>query len=237
MVSAPTPKANIFNSSQITEAVMSFSTLNGYLGKAGDKVDEIGFVMTHKEERDTRFDLEAQSSQEAFSKTVGIFTKASASVAALAADTLMLPYDILVGRGRQRPEEQTLWGSIIDKGFLGIGLKLATSTVGSISDMGGCAAGAAIGVIDMPALMTTKKRATDWIADHAITGGKMIGSTVSILLGFTCGVALDAFRLASLAVKYSFIFIATLLGGLIGIGAGIVRAILHMGIQKETSHV
>lgn len=232
MVSAPTPKTSRFGDVQLADAVMAFATFNASLGNAGDIIDEAGFRLFHAEECAAEFDLTAHNSFEAFCTTARTCARASGAAGAIAADIVMLPYDLIVGRGRERSEERKVWGRIIDKGFLGTGLKLATSAISAISDMGGCATGAAIGITGLPALMTTQKSAGEWISDHAMAGGKIVGAAVSLLVGFGCGIALDALRLVSLTFKYTMMFLMTLIGGIAGVLGGAVRACIHAATHR-----
>lgn len=208
--------------------VLESATFNGTFGLLSDIFDNAaGTLLEHAQHKDL-FSLEAECRAKRFTRTCDVFTRGAACAGSLVADVLMAPYDFLMGRGQTVPEKATLKQHIKAEGIIGLASMATTTGVSFYAEASSMGAGAIVGAISSPLAYPMQTSPKEWILNTSKGLGKLIGTLTCAAVGFTLGLALDALRFASLAVKLSISSVFAICGGIIGFFGGCIRAAFNV---------
>ncbi len=200
-------------------------TLDGALGRVHQSIDKSADKLIHHAKDE--FHLTGagyETRKRKFLNTMKTFYNAGGAAGAVGGTALMVPADLLLGRGNV--PEAGKKATFLDDGALGKGsMFVGMLTSGGAEFIGkgvGCTA-AAVSI----AAKDTEDSPKRWIKDGTSTGGKFAGKTVGHVMGTGLGLATDIVRLPSIIVKGTLKGVCAVLGGTIGFFAGSVRAIIN----------
>lgn len=210
-----------FNGPQSASKVINTATLNGAMGKAHSKMDKAAARLGDKSE----FHLNGagyETRGKKFTNTVKTFAEASACVGAAAGTVLMVPVDLITGRGDARPEGEKR--AFMDEGVLGHGGRFVTSLGSGACELVGAGVGGVGALVTYPARGAAKLSSAEWFEGGAAGGAVGGGQIGAHVLGAAVGTTLDVVRVPSLLTKVVFAGTFGALGGIVGAGAGVIRA-------------
>lgn len=213
-----------FDGPKTSSAVITSATLNGAYGQAHDRADDASLRLFKKDE----FKLNGEGYETRwgkFSKTVKTFAGASASVGMGAGTVAMFLPDVLTGRGKMRPDGER--NNFMDEGVLGNGVRFTTALASGTTEVVGAAVGGTGALITYPARSATGQSSAEWFEGGASGGALAGGKGAAHAVGAPLGLALDAVRVPSLAVKFGLAGVCAIAGGTIGVMAGGIRAIIN----------
>lgn len=200
-------------------------TGNGALGKAHDKIDNSADELFHHRDRLQLSGEGYETRWRKFKNTTKTFFKAGGDVGSVVGTAVMVPADLLIGRG-SKPVAGESNPKFMDEGVLGNGAMWTGALVSGGAEFVGKGAGVTVAAVSMPA-RGVEESPKQWLKDGSDTGGNLVGKGTGHALGTTFGVALDIARLPSIAVKYTLRGVFAVCSGAIGLVAGSVRAIVN----------
>lgn len=200
----------------LSQHVLNATTLYGTLGKGSAIVDQAAEALCNSGDHPENYPLGGENREEKFVNTFMTFTKAGAQAGAVLGDAVMLPYDLLVGRGGLNCNADDTYNYFKENGLLMGPLALGTTVLASgAAEVAGIGAGAVVGTVDFPVNAGVQMPAQNWFVGHMNSFGHALATAVAAAVGFAFGAVLDVARLASLAVKY-------VLMGVFAVGAAVV---------------
>lgn len=206
--------------------VMRSATTNGTIGnghrwmnKAACKLGkgEAEFPLS-KESLPTRSDK--------FWGTISSFTKGGACAGAAVGTVALAPVDLFVGQGRERDQGEK--GNILDKGLIGHGFEGLTTGASFATEMVGAGIGGAAALASTPAALTSNKGYSEYLMSGVQHGGTTGGILGAHVVGTPAGLALDAGRGATLAVKGTLAVVGAVISAPVGFVVGTFRAIFNV---------
>lgn len=219
------PNAINFDGPKTAGAVITSATLNGAYGDAHHVTDKAAAKMLHPNDNFSLTGDGYETRGKKFCKTVATFAKASGSLGMGAATVAMAPVDFATGRGTVRPEGERK--HFMDEGIAGnvarFGVGLATGTC----EILGAVVGAGGAVVSLPARAPAGQSNAEWIEGGAAGGSTAAGKASAHTLGTPAGLLLDLARVPSLGIKVATASASTVIGGTLGIPAGLIRFVFN----------
>jgi len=218
--------ANIvnFDGPKTSSAVITSATLNGAYGEAHQKADCAASRVWKKDE----FKLTGEGYEcrwDKFANTAKTFAQAGGSLGMGIGTVATLPVDLVTGRGTVRPDGEK--ENFIDEGLLGNTARFGSALVSGTSEVVGAGLGGVAALVTYPAKASTNLSSAEWFEGGASGGAKALGNSSAHLMGTGTGIALDAARLPSLAVKYAAAGAMAIAAGTVGVLVGGFRAMVN----------
>lgn len=213
-----------FDGPKTSSAVITSATLNGAYGQAHHVADDASLRLFQKD--GYKLNGEGYESRwDKFKNTTKTFAQASGSLGMGIGTVAMFVPDVITGRGTVRPEGER--ANFMDEGVLGNGTRFGTALVTGTAEVVGAGVGGAAALVTYPAKAASGKSSAEWFEGGAAGGAMAAGKGSAHAVGTPVGIALDAVRVPSLAVKYTLAGACAVVGGTIGVLAGTVRAIIN----------
>lgn len=210
---------------QTSATVYGDVTGNGALGKAHDKIDNSAMELIHHRDKLQLTGEGYETRWRKFKNTTKTFFRAGGDVGSVVGTAVMVPADLLIGRGSKAVPGQSR-STFMDEGVLGNGAKWTGALVSGGAEFVGKGAGVTVAAVSMPA-RGVEESPTEWLKDGSDTGGSLVGKGTGHAMGTTLGAAMDVARIPSIAVKYTLRGAFAVCSGTLGLIAGSIRAIVN----------
>jgi hypothetical protein len=211
-----------------TKEVIEQLKFNGALGDNNSFINQAAEKLTKYDEYKDEFKFDGETKYQMFINNTESFAKGGFAAGAALANMFMAPYDLLVGKGDIH-EKPNIIQKVQDDGLLGCALEGASVLTGSIGEVIGGGLGAVSGALSVGTLHSGNDKLS---IQHSAIGGALTGmhiggKSLSYITGCGSAIALNAFRIPSIVIKYSISGIMGFAGSVIGAGMGAMKYLIN----------
>ncbi len=172
--------------------------------------------------------IDGQTRWQKFARTVRGFAAGGSRVGAVGGLAAMWLPDCFIGTGKRGvPLREINRRLLREQGVAGASVRGASMLAAVLTAQPSLFVGGAAGVVSLPVAANQGNAATEWVIDTTRSVAAFNAKTVGTVIAAPAGAAIGIARSASVVAKLTMASIGGLLGGIIGILGGGVRAIIN----------